>query len=140
MTKPGGTVLLDDVIDRHSILVVERGRQPSLSQGTRGVLGRFPGQRTDLLDGYLAVQSLIYAQPHRAHSPTTDGILDSVPSGNGLGLHQEGVPPIGHPQPEPGSSAAVQPANVQPFQGSPRLQGRRVPHQEASDTLWGVPQ
>jgi len=29
---------------------------------------------------------------------------------------------------------------LQPFEGVPRLQGSRVPHQEASDTLWGVPQ
>jgi hypothetical protein len=79
--------LVDDVEDTDGVRVVERGGDPRLAHGPRGG-GGLPGQGTDALDGDLAPEDGVAAQPHGAHAAAADGADHLVASGDDLGVQQ----------------------------------------------------
>ena len=80
------TLVLDDVVDRHRVTVVQPSSEPRLPHGPSGhQLGRF-GARTlrgvEDLQGDRPSEPLVPPLPHRAHAASSDESDEPVPARN----------------------------------------------------------
>ena len=85
--QPDVVPLLDRVVDRDDVAVVERGGGPGLAHGPGEVRRGLTGQAADLLDRDRAAEQLVAAEPDAAHPATAHLALHVVAAGDGLGWH-----------------------------------------------------
>ena len=85
--QPRAAVVVDDVVHRHDVGVVERGGRARLAHGARGLHLRLTRQAADLLDGDLAAEDLVPAQPDHAHATAPDGAQHEVAARDPLRFH-----------------------------------------------------
>ena len=86
--QPDVAGLLDDVEDRDHVAVAQCSRGAGFAEGARGVGDRLVGQQADLLDGDVALQGLVAAQPDSAHAALADRRLHAVSAADQLRLHR----------------------------------------------------
>ncbi len=85
--QPDVVALLDRVVDRDHVAMVERRGRAGLAEGP-GQVGRgLPRQVPDLLDGHRPTQPLVAAQPDAAHPSTAHLPLHAVAAGDDLRWH-----------------------------------------------------
>jgi hypothetical protein len=100
--EPDAVALLDGVVHRDHVAVVERRRGARLAQRAGEVEGGLAGQGAHLLDGDLAPEHLVGAEPDRSHASATGSALHAISTSDPLQRHA--APPTSGPLVPAGST------------------------------------